>query len=469
MFLSDGENDENIALIQGDELVITYSDLFQQIEDFSRLFNSKHLIFIIGENDIASIVAYLSSIEFGVVPLLLGSKTNQEQIDNLINIYKPKYIFQKINLNLHSEYYFSSKFRGYSFFTSDVCDEIKLHPDLALLLTTSGSTGSPKLVRLTKKNLISNAKSISKYLNIKSNDRAISSLPFYYSYGLSVINSHLNSGASIVLTNSSMMERDFWNLINNHSVTSLAGVPYNYEMILRLGIDRIKIPSIKKMTQAGGKLGFDKIDRINAILKQKNISFYIMYGQTEATARISYLAPNDIDKKPGSIGKAIPAGRMWVQDKKSEVIEEIDSIGELVYSGGNVSMGYALSLSDLMLGDENKGVLRTGDLARCDSDGYFFIEGSINRFIKIYGNRISLSSLEGIIYDKGFENIVIGGNNKILICVIKNKKLSVDKLISEVSKEININHRSIQIKIVSYFPRLANGKIDYKVMQKKII
>ena len=467
MFLSDGENDENIALIQGDELVITYSDLFQQIEDFSRFFNSKHLIFIIGENDIASIVAYLSSIEFGIVPLLLGSKTNQEQIDNLINIYKPKYIFQKINLNLHSEYYFSSKFRGYSFFKSDVCDEIKLHPDLAILLTTSGSTGSPKLVRLTKKNLISNAKSISKYLNIKSNDRAISSLPFYYSYGLSVINSHLNSGASIVLTNSSMMERDFWNLINNHSVTSLAGVPYNYEMILRLGIDRIKIPSIKKMTQAGGKLSFDKIDRINTVLKQKNISFYIMYGQTEATARISYLEPNDIDKKPGSIGKAIPAGRMWLQNKKGEVIEEINSIGELVYSGDNVSMGYALSLSDLMLGDENKGVLRTGDLARFDSDGYFFIEGSINRFIKIYGNRISLSSLEGFILNKGFENIVIGGNNKILICVIKNKKLSVDKLISEVSKEININYRSIQIKIVSYFPRLANGKIDYKVMQKK--
>ena len=469
MFLSGVENEENIALIQGDKLVITYSNLFQQIEDFSRLFNSKHLIFIIGENDVASVIAYLSSIEFGVVPLLLGSKTNQGQIDNLINIYKPKYIFQKINLNLHSEYYLSSKFRGYSFFTSNACDEIKLHPDLALLLTTSGSTGSPKLVRLTKKNLISNAKSISKYLDIKSNDRAISSLPFNYSYGLSVINTHLNSGASIVLTNSSMMERDFWHLINKHSVTSLAGVPYNYEMILRLGIDRLKIPSIKKMTQAGGKLSFDKIDRINATLKQKNISFYTMYGQTEATARISYLAPDDIDKKPGSIGKAIPAGKMWLQGKKGKVIEETDSIGELVYSGDNVSMGYALSLSDLMLGDENKGILRTGDLARCDSDGYFFIEGSINRFIKIYGNRISLSSLEGIIFDKGFENIVIGGNNKILICVIKNKKLSVDKLISEVSKEININHRSIQIKIVSYFPRLANGKIDYKVMQKKII
>ena len=236
---------------------------------------------------------------------------------------------------------------------------------------------------MTKKNLISNAKSISKYLDIKSNDRAISSLPLNYSYGLSVINTHLNSGASIVLTNSSMMERDFWYLINKHSVTSLAGVPYNYEMILRLGIDRLKIPSIKKMTQAGGKLSYDKINRINANLKQKNISFYTMYGQTEATARISYLAPDDIDKKPGSIGKAIPAGKMWLQGKKGKVIEETDSIGELVYSGDNVSMGYALSLSDLMLGDKNKGILRTGDLARCDSDGYFFIEGSINRFIKI--------------------------------------------------------------------------------------
>jgi acyl-coenzyme A synthetase/AMP-(fatty) acid ligase len=194
-----------------------------------------------------------------------------------------------------------------------------------------------------------------------------------------------------------------------------------------------------------------------------------MYGQTEATARISYLSPSDIDKKLGSIGKAIPGGKMWIQNDLGETVKQINSIGELVYSGENVSMGYALSLSDLMLGDENKGILRTGDLARCDSDGYFFIEGSINRFIKIYGNRISLYSLERIIFDKGFENVVIGGNNQILICVSKNKNLSVDKLKSEVSKEININHRSIQIKIVSDFPRLANGKIDYKVMQKKII
>ena len=466
MFLCDVENLDDIALIEGDELEITYSDLHQKIEDFSRLFTSKHLIFIIGENDIASIVAYLSSINSGIVPLLLGIKTNQDQIDNLINIYKPRYIFQKKDLHAHNDYSLSSKLKDYSFFLRDVYEEIKLHPNLALLLSTSGSTGSPKLVRLTKKNLTSNAISISKYLNIKSNDRAISSLPFNYSYGLSVINSHLKSGGSIVLTNSSMMEREFWSLINKHSVTSFAGVPYNYEMLLRLGIDRLKIPSVRKMTQAGGKLSIDNLSKINATLKQKNICFYTMYGQTEATARISYLSPGYIDKKPGSIGKAIPGGRISIQDTKGEIIEQIDSIGELVYSGENVSMGYAISISDLKLGDVNKGVLKTGDLARFDSDGYFFIEGSTNRFVKIYGNRVSLYSLEKIILNKGFESAIIGDNNNLLIYVIKNKNLSVEKLLSEVSQEININHNAIQIKIVSDFPRLSNGKIDYKGFQK---
>ena len=466
MFLCNAENLDDIALIEGDKLEITYSDLHQEVANFSRLFSSKHLIFIIGDNDIATIVAYLSSVDSGIVPLLLGSKTNQGQIDNLINIYKPRYIFQKIDLNSHNDYSFASKFKGYSFYLRNVFEEIELHPDLALLLSTSGSTGSPKLVRLTKQNLTSNAISISKYLDIKSNDRAISSLPFNYSYGLSVINSHLKSGGSIVLTSKSMMEKEFWHLIKKHSVTSLAGVPYNYEMILRLGINRLKIPSITKMTQAGGRLSNEKIYKINATLKQKKIRFYTMYGQTEATARISYLSPSDIDKKPGSIGKVIPGGKIWIQDKQGKIIDQIDSIGELFYSGENVSMGYAISISDLRLGDLNKGILRTGDLARFDSDGFFYIEGSTNRFAKIYGNRVSLFSLEKIILDKGFESAIIGDNNNLFIYVIRDKNLSIERLLSEVSQEININHNAIQIKVVSGFPRLTNGKIDYKGIQK---
>ena len=460
MFISNVDNLNDVALIESNGSILTYSDLYKNVSEFTTFFDDKHLVFIIGENNFATIVCYLSAVESGMVPLLLGSMINQNQLNNLIDVYKPKYIFQKESRPLNDLNLLSS-FGEYGLFIRSKSKSIKLHPNLALLLTTSGSTGSPKLVRLTKKNLISNAKSISEYLDIDSDDRAITSLPYNYSYGLSVINTHLSSGGSLVLTNASMMEGNFWQLINKYSVTSLAGVPYNYEMILRLGIDRLEIPSIKKMTQAGGKLSFDKIKKISTTLQKKNIRFYSMYGQTEATARISYLPPEDINNKPGSIGKAIPNGKLWIENKDGELIDQIDSVGELIYSGENVSMGYAKSINDLELGDMNKGILRTGDLAKFDSDGYYYIEGSANRFVKIFGNRISLDSIEEIIINKGFESAATGYDDKLLIYVIHNNNLLTDLLRSDISAEIGINQTAIQINAVSEFPRLNNGKINY--------
>jgi acyl-coenzyme A synthetase/AMP-(fatty) acid ligase len=398
-----------------------------------------------------------------MVPLLLSSMINQNQLNNLIDVYKPKYIFQKESRSSNDLNLLSS-FGEYSLFIRSKSKGIKLHPKLALLLTTSGSTGSPKLVRLTKKNLISNAKSISKYLDIGCDDRAITSLPYNYSYGLSVINTHLSSGGSLVLTNSSMMEGNFWRLVKKYSVTSFAGVPYNYEMILRLGVDKLEISSINKMTQAGGRLDFNKIEKINNSLKSKNIKFYVMYGQTEATARMSYLPPKDIDRKPDSIGIAIPNGKLWIEDSKGHIIEQSENVGELIYSGENVSMGYARSIIDLEIGDKNAGILKTGDLARFDSEGYFFIEGSNNRFIKLFGNRISLNSLEKIVSNKGFESVATGDDKKIVIHIINHPNLSQDSLRSEISEVIGINHVAIKINVISEFPRLDNGKIDYKFL-----
>ena len=463
MFLSNVDNLNDVALIEGNGSIITYSDLYRNVSEFSTFFDDKHLVFLIGENNFVTIVCYLSAVESGVVPLLLGSMIKQNQLNNLIDVYKPKYIFQKKSrpfndLNLLSSY------REYGLFIRSKSKGIKLHPKLALLLTTSGSTGSPKLVRLTKKNLISNAKSISKYLDIGCDDRAITSLPYNYSYGLSVINSHLNSGGSVVLTNASMVERDFWRLVKKFSVTSFAGVPYNYEMILRLGVDRLEISSINKITQAGGRLDCNKIEKINDSLKSKNIKFYVMYGQTEATARMSYLPPEDIDRKPESIGIAIPNGKLWIEDSKGQIIEQSDSVGELIYSGENVSMGYARSIIDLELGDKNAGILKTGDLARFDSEGYFFIEGSNNRFVKLFGNRISLDSLEKIVSNKGFESVATGDDKKIVIHIINHPNLSQDSLRSEISEVIGINHVAIKINVISEFPRLDNGKIDYKLL-----
>jgi acyl-coenzyme A synthetase/AMP-(fatty) acid ligase len=259
-----------------------------------------------------------------------------------------------------------------------------------------------------------------------------------------------------------MMEGEFWKKINEHSVTGLSGVPYNYEMILKLGINRLKIPSITTMTQAGGKLDYEKIKTIYDGLKSKKINFYSMYGQTEATARISCLMPNDIIRKRGSIGKAIPGGRLWVENKNGKIIDQSNTIGELIYSGDNVSMGYANSLDDLKLGDTNKGTLRTGDLAQFDSEGYFYIKGSINRFIKVFGNRISLDFVEEIISNMGFECAATGEENMLLIFLEDHPSLSKDSLRTNISNSIGINQKAIEITTISILPRLSNGKIDYK-------
>ena len=208
----------------------------------------------------------------------------------------------------------------------------------------------------------------------------------------------------------------------------------------------------------------NKIKKINNSLKSKNIKFYIMYGQTEATARMSYLPPMDIERKPDSIGIAIPNGKLWIEDSKGNIVEQSDSVGELIYSGENVSMGYARSIIDLELGDKNAGILKTGDLARFDSEGYFFIEGSNNRFVKLFGNRISLDSLEKIVSNKGFESVVTGDDKKIVINIINHPNLSQDSLRSEISEVIGINHVAIKINVISEFPRLDNGKIDYKFL-----
>ena len=463
MFLSEVNNANNVALIESNGNEVTYSDLYKCILEFSNFFAGRHLIFIIGESDLATIVSYLSSIESNIVPLLLSSKINNKLLANLIDIYKPKYIFKKKS-KPYKDFQALSTYKGYSLFIGIKYEEIKLHNDLALLLTTSGSTGSPKLVRLTKKNLLSNAKSICSFLQITSNDRAISSLPFNYSYGLSVINSHLSCGGSIVLSNTSMMERDFWNLIKKHLVTSIAGVPYNYEMILRLGIEKLELTSVKKMTQAGGRLNSKKIDIINQSLSLKNINFYIMYGQTEATARIAYLPPEHINRKLGGIGKPIPGGKLWIEDIKGNIIDKNNVIGELVYSGENVSMGYADSLKDLELGDSNSGTLKTGDLARFDNEGYFFIEGSNNRFVKLFGNRISLDSVEKIVLDNGFENVVTGNAKKIDIYVIDSQSLSLEMLRAKISEVIGINKIAINVNKIDEFPSLNNGKIDYSLL-----
>lgn len=272
------------------------------------------------------------------------------------------------------------------------------HPDLALLLSTSGSTGDPKLVRLSAGNITSNAQSIAQYLNLTAQDCAATTLPLYYSYGMSVLNSYLAVGATLFLTERSVTEVAFWDEAATAGVTSLALVPHQFDLLEQARImqpdHKTKpLPDLRYITQAGGKLSGRQVTRFHAIAQTQGWDLVVMYGQTEAAPRISYVPPEALATAADTIGRPIPGGRIWLADETGAPIQGSGQPGELVYEGPNVMMGYGESRPDLARGPEHTS-LRTGDIAERTEDGFFRITGRLKRFVKLYGLRLSLDQIE---------------------------------------------------------------------------
>ncbi|VAX20950.1 Long-chain-fatty-acid--CoA ligase, partial [hydrothermal vent metagenome] len=339
-----------------------------------------------------------------------------------------------------------------------------INPDLAVLLSTSGTTGSSKLVRLSYNNLQVNAESIAEYLGITEDECPITSLPMSYSYGLSVLNSHLLKGATIVLTNGSFILRNFWSTFNKYQCTSFAGVPYSYQLLKKINFEKIDLPTLKTLTQAGGNLSENYQKYFMEISEKKGIKFFVMYGQTEATARISYVPHENLKNKLGSIGIPIPNGELKLYSD-GNLITESDREGELVYFGENVMLGYAVDRSSLKNGDELDGVLYTGDLGKMDNDGYFYITGRAKRFIKVFGLRLNLDEVERMIENYlHLPTACIGNDDKLQILIQTEREdvsIEVRKLIKKMYK---LHDSVIKVNIVQRIPVTSSGKRDYKRM-----
>lgn len=457
-------NPNNTALILESGRHVSHADLEREVVALRTVFPQRGVVFCLCNNDFPSVCCYLAALDETAVPLLLPGTIHKAQLQSLIAAYAPRYLFHnRTDLNDYGPVLWAGN--GYHLFACST-ESYPIHPDLALLLATSGSTGSPKLVRLSQRNLESNAQAIIDYLGITASDRAITSLPMHYSYGLSVINSHLRAGASIVLSDRSLMDAEYWRLIQRHEVTSLSGVPYSYEMLLKLRIERLNMPAVKTMTQAGGKLADSKIKLVTEACVKKGIRFFVMYGQTEATARISYLPPERAIEKAGSIGIAIPGGELWIEDDGGQRIEQPGITGQLVYRGPNVSFGHANSYHDLNLGDINQGVLKTGDLASFDEDHFFTIAGRLNRFVKIYGIRISLDTVEDILAARKIESVVYGDDDQLIVCLVGNQNIALDEIRIELANILAINRVAILVRPIESIPRLCNGKVDYQALTK---
>ncbi len=422
------------------------------------------LVLLLCQNNVDSLFFYINCIERKVVPILIDAESDYSLFENIIERYNPDVIFAPTLIsNYFINYNSVINYNTYAIISNGQNFNAKLDPSLSLLLSTSGTTGSPKLVRLSYSNLVSNASSICIYLNLVESDRAISNLPMNYSFGLSIINSHLFTGGSIVMTSESITQRSFWNLFQKFNVTSLSGVPYTFEILKNFRLLNIDLPSLKKITQAGGKLSNELIEYFADFSKAKGIDFFVMYGQTEGTARLSYLPTESIKNKLGSIGRPIPGGKFYLIDSKNIKINEPGISGELIYTGPNVMLGYAESIEDLLLGDVNKGTLNTGDIAYYDADGYYFIVGRIKRFIKIFGNRVNLDELELILKKSAVDSACVGKDNLLLVYLLnEDGKTTVKDLLS---KKLGIHHSAIEIRIIHGFPRSESGKILYSKLE----
>ena len=462
--------DSNIA-IYDDSLKksITYGELKQQSDDLVSTIETDHkkLAFVFCDNSFLSVLVYLSMLRGGHAVFLANGKMDSSLKANLIRVYQPDIIWSVDSTDHFEGYDLLSGNDGITFYIKEQQEQTEICPDLAVLLSTSGTTGSPKLVRLSYKNIQANAESIVDYLEITRGERAITTLSLHYSYGLSVLHSHLLAGATLVCTNQSVIAKPFWELFREQSCTSIAGVPFTYQMLDRLRLDRMTLPSLRTMTQAGGRLDNERIRKFSDTAQQKNIRFFVMYGATEATARISYVPYNILPEKIGSIGIPIPGGTMSIFYEGKETTEP-DIEGELVYKGANVMMGYAENRGDLARGDEMNGVLHTGDLAYRDQGGYFFVTGRMKRFLKIFGLRLNLDDIEETLESHLSKAVACAGSDDELKIVVETKDLKdLEEACNYVVDLYHLHHSVVHVESIDNLPRTSSGKKDYKEIERR--
>jgi len=415
---------------------------------------SKSLVFVLCGSNVSSLTGYLACLQEGHTALLLPHDMEKCLLEPLVATYLPDFIWspQEIGSELHEDSGFTFENHRLYKLKAGVAAAPPIDPELALLLTTSGSTGNPKVVRLSYANLQANAASIAEYLELGPDERPVTSLPMYYSYGLSLINSHLHAGATLLQTGRRIRTPEFWEFVKEQEATSMAGVPYVYQMLHEMGFEEMDLPSLRTLTQAGGHLDVELQDHFMRVAREKGIRYFTMYGQTEATARISYVPPDRAHEGRGSIGVPIPGGNF-------EIVE-----GELVYTGPNVMLGYAENRADLAKGDEMQGRLFTGDMARLDENGFCYIVGRKKRFIKLMGLRINLDDVERQLTESVRRKCVVLGTDSRL-CVFTTRQGVEAEIIDFIRRTYRVKGKLCSVEVIGELPVLSSGKVDYECLR----
>jgi acyl-CoA synthetase (AMP-forming)/AMP-acid ligase II len=426
---------DNVAVLT-DTQQLSYHRLADAVADTAReLVGPRRLVVLETRNDVATLVHYLAAMACGNVVLPVSAGRDHTAI---LQTYEPDVVIDADGIHHGGRRH-------------------RLHDELALLLSTSGSTGSPKLVRLSHRNLVSNAAAIAEYLDIRETDRAATTLPMSYCYGLSVIHSHLLCGAGLILTDRSVVDDEFWAVFRRHRGTAFAGVPYTFELLERVGAQALDLPHLRYVTQAGGRMPPERVRRFAELGRRQGWDLFVMYGATEATARMAYLPPQLASSHPAAIGRPIPGGAFTIESCDALG----DDVGELVYRGPNVMMGYAHGPADLALG-KTVEALHTGDIVRRKPDGLYEVIGRSSRFVKMYGLRIDLQRVEATLRDRGVTAFCTDVDDHLAVAATGHDEEEVQHIAAAAA---GVPVGAVKAVTVAELPMLPSGKPDYPAVR----
>lgn len=426
------------------EAWVTAGELRARSEEWrERLSGPRMLMFHYISNTVEGVAQFLGAAFAGHVIALLDPKLPAQAKSDLAARYNPGIILDNGTELVHDR-------------------PVELHPELAVLLSTSGSTGSPKFVRLSASNLACNARAIAEVLDIRAPEVGSGHLPLHYSYGLSVLTSHLSAGAPLHLTERGFLDPDFWPQMKRWRIAHLPGVPFHYNTLRRFNFSKLDLPDLRVMTQAGGNLDVRVRKMAHDYMEARGGRFHVMYGQTEAAPRITTLSHEDFAKHAETVGPALPGGRIEIIGTNGAP----DVEGEVIYHGPNVMMGYSEKPDDLVLGDDMKGRLATGDIGRLDEEGRLTITGRINRMGKIAGLRVNLDEVERALSGFGEEFVVVGKGEVLLLYHLPNADLETlkERALKQLSDRFTLPKTAYRFQEIAEFSRTSRDKIDYQAL-----
>lgn len=434
---------------------ITYKELGIKAAELSACIGKRSLIFLLCDHHMETVEFLYEVLYLSMVPLLLSDDIGTELLENLIRIYRPQYIYCSQRYELNEKYHYQIKFHEHALLKTDE-KPYAIHPDVAVLLSTSGTTGSAKLVKLSYKNLSDNAEQWCRRMHMGSGQKGLSPLSFSYVYGFIFYIWHWYCGATMLVTEESILSRKFSEFYIREEAEHFAGTPHIYQMLHRIQFwDEQKLATLHWAASAGTQMSEADQSRMVDLMGDK---FWILYGQTECAGLISGMNFERHQIKMGSVGKVLENAGAWIEKETNE----------LILKGESICMGYANDARQLALGDVNHGILHTGDTGWIDEDGCIYLKGRMSRYVKVLGKRVSLDDIETYLGNKiqGVEFACIGTDDHITVFHTD----GIDSLNKQISVLLDLNMKIpgkfVFCRYVEAIPRNSAGKIRYRQLEE---